>query len=45
MVKLLGRPEGGFIAKWYSDPVGAGHRQEAVDGMSDEFIKLSSSKR
>ena len=45
MVKLLGRPEGGFIAKWYSDPVGAGHSQEAVDAMSDEFIKLSSKKR
>ena len=41
MVKALGRPEGGFIAMWYSDPAGAGHRQEAVDAMCDEFLKIS----
>lgn len=41
LVKTLGRREGGFIAKWYGDPAGAGHRPEAVDTMCDEFMKLS----
>ena len=41
LVHTLGRPEGGFIAKWYSDPVGAGHRREAIAAMSEEFLKLS----
>jgi len=41
MVRLLGRQEGGFIARWYGDPVGAGHRQEAVDAMCEEFLTLS----
>jgi uroporphyrinogen decarboxylase len=40
MVKLLGRPVGGFIPKWYSDPVGAGHRQEAIDVMCEEFLRI-----
>jgi hypothetical protein len=41
MVRLLGRPEGGFIPRWYSDPAGAGHRQEAIDAMCEEFLRLS----
>jgi len=41
MVKLLGRPNGGFIPKWYSDPIGAGHRQEAIDAMCEEFLRLT----
>lgn len=41
MVRLLGRPEGGFIARWYGDPAGAGHRQEAIDAAANEFIQLS----
>jgi len=41
MVRLLGRQEGGFIARWYGDPVGAGHRQEAIDAMCEEFLALS----
>ena len=41
MVATLGRPEGGLILQWYGDPAGAGHRQEAIDAMCDEFIKLS----
>jgi uroporphyrinogen decarboxylase len=41
MVALLGRPEGGFIAMWYSDPVGAGHTQQAIEAMCDEFLKIS----
>ena len=41
MVRLLGRPNGGFIAKWYSDSRGAGHRPEAVEAMCEEFISLS----
>jgi hypothetical protein len=41
MVKLLGTPKGGFIARWYSDPVGAGHRQEAIDAMCEEIISFN----
>ena len=41
MVRLLARPKGGFIPKWYGDPVGAGHRQEAIDAMCEEFMRLS----
>ena len=41
LVTPLGRPEGGFIAKWYGDPAGAGHSQEAIEAMCDEFKKLS----
>ena len=41
LVATLGQPEGGFIAKWYSDPAGAGHTQEGVDAMCDEFFRLS----
>lgn len=41
LIKNLGRPKGGFIAKCYNDPIGAGHRQEALDAMCDEFLKLS----
>jgi uroporphyrinogen decarboxylase len=41
MAKALGRPQGGFIAKWYPDPDGAGHRPEAIEAMCDEFLKIS----
>jgi len=41
MVRQLGRPMGGFIPRWYTDPAGAGHRQEAIDIMCVEFIRLS----
>ncbi len=41
MATLLGRPKGGFIPRWYSDPVGAGHKQEAIDVMCEEFLRLS----
>ncbi len=41
MVDLLARPEGGFIPRWYTDPAGAGHRQEALDAMCEEFLKIS----
>lgn len=41
MVTHLGRPNGGFIAKWYSDPAGAGHTPEAIEAMCDEFVRLS----
>ena len=40
LVTTLGRPEGGFIAKWYPDPAAAGHRQGAIDAMCQEFLKL-----
>jgi hypothetical protein len=41
MVQHLGRPEGGFIPRWYTDPAGAGHRQAAIDAMCLEFLRLS----
>lgn len=45
MVRLLGRPNGGFIPRWYSDPVGAGHRQAAIDAMCEEFLKIDQQLR
>lgn len=44
MADLLGRPEGGFIPRWYSDPVGAGHKEESIDVMCEEFFKISKEK-
>jgi len=41
LVACLGRPKGGFIAKFYDDPAGAGHRREAINVMCEEFLKLS----
>ncbi len=41
LVNTLGRPKGGFIAQWYGDPTGAGHRQEAIEAMCEEFVRLS----
>ncbi len=41
MVRLLGRPEGGFIPRWYTDPAGAGHRREAIEAMCEEFLQIS----
>ena len=40
LVDTLGTPDGGFLPKWYGDPVGAGHSEEAVDAMCDEFLKI-----
>lgn len=44
MADLLGRPEGGFIPRWYTDPAGAGHRQEALDAMCEEFLRISTER-
>lgn len=41
MVRTLGSIEGGFIPRWYTDPVGAGHRPEAIDAMCEEFLRIS----
>ncbi|NQU42303.1 hypothetical protein HQ520_03400 [bacterium] len=41
MVRALGRPEGGFIAKWYSDPKSVGHTPEAIEAMCQAFMDLS----
>ena len=41
LVTTLGRPSGGFIASWYSDPKGAGHRPEAIEAMCEAFVALS----
>jgi uroporphyrinogen decarboxylase len=41
LVTTLGRPSGGFIASWYSDPKGAGHRPEAIEAMCQAFVALS----
>ena len=40
MFDKLATPAGGFIAGYYSDPVGAGHSPEAVEAMCDEFVRL-----
>ena len=41
LVEKTSTPEGGFLPKWYSDPVGAGHTEDAVDAMCEEFLKIS----
>ncbi len=41
MVQCLSKREGGFIPKWYPDPVGAGHRPEAIEAMCEEFMRIS----
>jgi len=41
MVRCFARPAGGFIPRWYTDPAGAGHTQDAIDAMCDEFLRLS----
>jgi len=41
MARYFHTPKGGFIPRWYTDPVGAGHRQEALDAMCEEFMKIS----
>ncbi|HMN60682.1 MAG TPA: uroporphyrinogen decarboxylase family protein [Anaerolinea sp.] len=41
MARRLGTPLGGFIPRWYSDPVGAGHSPEALRAMCEEFLALS----
>lgn len=40
MAQTLGKPQGGFMAKWYPDPVAVGHKPEAVDAMCEEFVRL-----
>ncbi|HDP98684.1 MAG TPA: hypothetical protein ENN22_05825, partial [bacterium] len=41
LVQYLGRPAGGFMTKWYSDPVGAGHSQQAIEAMCQEFLAIN----
>jgi hypothetical protein len=41
MVRFLCDEKGGFIPRWYTDPTGSGHRQEAIDLMCEEFLKIS----
>ena len=41
LVHELGRPQGGFMAQWYSDMAGAGHSKEAVEAMCEAFVSLS----
>ena len=41
MARLLGRPGGGFIPRWYTDPAGAGHTPESLETMCVEFLTLS----
>ena len=45
MVHHLGTENGGFIPKWYPDPIGAGHEKQSIDVMCDEFIKIGSKYR
>ncbi len=44
MFQKLGGTEGGFIAKFYGDPAGAGHTEEAIEAMFSEFTKISNSQ-
>ncbi len=39
MIKHLARPEGGFVAGYYGDRKAAGHTDQAVEAMCDEFMK------
>ena len=41
MMRCLGSKEGGFIPRWYFDPVGAGHKMENVNLMCEEFLLIS----
>jgi len=41
MFECLGSTRGGFIARWYGDPVSAGHHPDAVKAMQEEFLKIS----
>ena len=41
MAKALGTPRGGFLARWYCDPNGVGHKPEAVNAMCEEFLAIS----
>ncbi|MCP4176210.1 MAG: hypothetical protein GY756_00415 [bacterium] len=41
MVKSLANINGGFISRWYADPVSAGHSEISVDTMSKKFIAIS----
>ena len=41
MFNALGSKKGGFMAKWYNDPEGVGHRMEAIDAMCLEFLQMS----
>ena len=40
MVECLATKTGGFIPKWYGDPAGAGHSQEAIEAMCEEFVRI-----
>lgn len=44
LASLLGRDNGGYIAKWYADPVGAGHSEEAIQAMCEEFMQINHEK-
>jgi len=44
MVEELGTKEGGFIPRWYSDPAAAGHSEEAIEAMCEEFLRISREK-
>jgi len=41
MTKYLSLYEGGFIPRWYTDPVGVGHQEESISIMCEEFLKIS----
>ncbi|MCL1857108.1 MAG: hypothetical protein FWF84_05670 [Kiritimatiellaeota bacterium] len=41
LMTAFASPKGGFLAKWYGDTTGAGHRMDAVNVMCEEFLKIS----
>ena len=41
MSENLGTKEGGFIPRWYTDPVSVGHSKESIKTMCEEFFAIS----
>ena len=40
MVQCLWRRQGGFIPRWYTDPKAAGHEDDKLNAMCEEFLKI-----
>ena len=43
LVEALGRPEGGFIAKWYPSPDAVEHSEERIAAMCESFVAAGGS--
>jgi uroporphyrinogen-III decarboxylase len=40
MVRYLGTDKGGLFVRWYGDPVGVGHTDEAIKTMCNHFLAM-----